>query len=99
MFKTVTFMFHMLIISTNACIGKVKFRAVIREFFAKKQSHTPFLNLKYFTQFMIRDTTPAANTVREVGHKQSIINFFILSVWDKWLYSFNCHYATDKFGF
>ena len=44
MFKTVTFVFHMLIISTNACTGEVKFRAVIRDFFAKKQSHTPFLN-------------------------------------------------------
>ena len=39
-FKTVAFVFHVLIIST----GQVKFRAVIRDFFAKKQSHTPFLN-------------------------------------------------------
>ena len=55
MFKTVTFVFHMLIISTNACTDEVKFKAVIRDFFAKKQSifsvqkrcvrsHTPFLN-------------------------------------------------------
>ena len=65
MFKTVTFVFHMLIISTNACTGEVKFRAV---------------ELKIFSQFIVWDTTPAANTVREVGHKQSIINFFILSL-------------------
>ena len=44
MFKTVTFVFRVLIISTNASTGEVKFRMVIRDFFAKKQSHTPFLN-------------------------------------------------------
>ena len=42
-FKTVPVVFHMLIIRTNAYTGEVKFRAVIRNFFAKKQSHTPSL--------------------------------------------------------
>ena len=35
MFKAVTCVFHVLIISTNACTGEVKFRAVIRDFFYK----------------------------------------------------------------
>ena len=43
--STVTFVFHyVLIISTNACTGEVKFMAVTRDFFAKKKSHTTFLN-------------------------------------------------------
>ena len=47
--QDLNFVFHVLIISSNACTGEVKFKAVIRDFFAKKQSHTYFLNRKCFS--------------------------------------------------
>ena len=74
-------------ISTNACTlhRYSKIHRGHKRFLCQKAIAHTFLELKIF--------------VPVVGHKQSIINFFILSFWDKWLDSFNCHYATDKFDF
>ena len=61
--KTITFLFHELIISKNACAGQVKFYGLCQ----KSIAHL-FFELKIFFQYKVWNTNPTAYTVREAGH-------------------------------
>ena len=89
MLKAKVFCSHVILVGSHTSTGFIKFLMIIIRDTPEQSSYAAFLYSKYFTYFVSRQTTPAANTVAEVGHKQCIIKFRVLTSWNTFTYSLN----------